>query len=452
VQGSEPNAVYVAAGFGGSGTSGNGGGGGVVETVTVQSTGAVPMTLYPAGSFFTGLGTVQAAFNSVFAGDGGSSAGAVGGAGGGIVNVSSSSSDGAYAVAAGAGGDGLTLGGLGGSVDSTNIALGSSTHSKALVIAGAGGDASAFVVNLNDPTPNQAEDAFGGQIGVGGNGGSIDGFTQAGSTGAHSDLIAGNGGSSLNYGTIFDATSNVGTGGSVTNTAVSGAYGNVAANVAINSYNDYPAGQTVANFVDVELRTGAGVLNDAGGYGGGGNVGIVVGVAGHIKDELNQPITEPTVESAEPAPGSINGSLINIVGRDLLAAVAGSVDQIAKIQFAENIEIPNGIIGAEKVENNQNGTPISEVNPATEQVVYEVYTNGVQILDANGNPIPVPVVGYAYVTAQGALNPNPVIAALGGIGSPSLDGALESGAIVLANPAENGLGQPITLPGAVFVL
>ena len=122
---------------------------------------------------------------------------------------------------------------------------------KGLVIAGAGGNAFAFVPNKDlvklspkdpgvpaDTAPNQSLNAFGGVIGHGGNGGSINGFTQSGQTGAHIDLIAGNGGSTENYGTIFDSVSHVGNGGSVTNVTITGDIGNIDPLVPIKSYND----------------------------------------------------------------------------------------------------------------------------------------------------------------------------------------------------------------------
>jgi hypothetical protein len=389
-----PSQVYVASGFGGDGTAGSGGAGGSVSGVSVPSRG----TFGP--------------FNAIFAGDGGDSSGAAGGVGGSIVTVSSSSTAAGYVFAAGAGGSGLTHGGAGGSVLGASVQLGAATQSgsagaKALVVAGAGGDATAFIADPVDSTPNQSLDAFGGQVGVGGNGGNISGFTQNGSTGAHMDFIAGNGGSTLDYGTIFDTKSYVGKGGSLINVSITGDFGNVAANVPIQSYNHNQAlgyDMTVTQYVDDVLRdpATAPVLNDS-----LGNIGIVVGIGGHIKSVVADTTNLPEVELSQPSTIPLNGSLLNIVGRDLMSAVAGAVDQIAKIQTAQNIEIPGGIVG---------GTSNAGTNKSGSS------TN--EYFDALGNLVFAPTLG----------------------------GSLFDGAVVLGSQPLNGFGQPITLPGAVYVL
>jgi hypothetical protein len=256
--------------------------------------------------------------------------------------VRSSSPEGSFAVVAGAGGDGLKQGGLGGSVTNAAISLGSSTLAKGLVIAGAGGDASAFVPNSNDQSPNQAKNAFGGTVGRGGNGGSIVNFTDGGNIGAHVDLIAGNGGSTLNFGIVTDTRNFVGIGGSIRNVTLTGDAGQLDPRIPIKSYNNLDAGESVAEFVQNNLRGSFGVLTDA-----DGNVGVVVGAAGRNKAVAADP-SNPLTFVDQPAAGSRNGSLIDFTARNLMSAIAGSVDRIASIHLAQNIRVPNGIIGADK--------------------------------------------------------------------------------------------------------
>ena len=224
--------------------------------------------------------------------------------------------------------------------------FGASTN-KALVIAGAGGDAHAFVPNrLNAGTPAAGEGyrAYGGRAGVGGQGGSIIGFTQTGSNLSHADLIAGNGGSTLNFGTFFDKASFVGNGGSVQNVTVSGTIGNTDSHVPIKSYNDLQSGQTVADFVNEVLRNPAVQipLNDS-----LGNVGIVVGASGSNKQEVLNPGTKPLVTSSVTLGLATNGSLISVTANGLMSAVAGSVDFIAGIQVVQALNIPDSVLAHE---------------------------------------------------------------------------------------------------------
>jgi hypothetical protein len=345
LSGPTPRTLQVIAGHGGDASSGNGGIGGSVEAINVSSRGSGP------------------AANRILAGDGGDSAGRRGGAGGQIFDIRSDSPEGSFAVVAGAGGTGLTVGGKGGSVVKAQISLGSSTQAKGLIIAGAGGDATAFTPNSNDPAANQGQNAFGGRVGRGGNGGSIIDFQQQGNTGAHFDLIAGNGGSTLNFGTVTDTTLFVGKGGSVRNVTLAGNVGSIIPGVGIKSYNNLDAGETVADFVENRLRGGFGQLTDA-----DGNVGIVVGAAGRNKAVAVDP-NQPLEFVDQPASGSRNGSLINISVNNLMSAVAGSVDRIASIQVSRDIRVPGGVIGADKAVIGQRDYLDRDGNPTSEPLL-----------------------------------------------------------------------------------
>ncbi len=377
-----PSLIEVLAGEGGNGFAGAGGSGGSVTGVIVDSTG-------------TGGG--QNSMNKMVAGDGGSSAGGHGGSGGSVSSIKSNSTNGSFAVAGGAGGEGLTFGGAGGSVVLTQIGVGASTISKGLIVAGQGGNATAFLPNSNDQEQFQAQLSFGGQVGHGGAGGGINGFTQIGNQSSHFDLIAGNGGNTINYGTPFDTVSYVGSGGSIQNVLLAGTVGQMDSSVAIKSYNDITTGQTMGDFVRDFIRNGT-QLDDS-----IGNVGIVVGAAGVDKSLPVDPQNQPGVYSAIPAPFGKNGSLVNLSARALMSAVAGSVDDIAAITVAQNIEITTSAIGSTKHN--------TSVDP-----------------------------GQEYLDATGAIINHPVI------GGGMLDGALIAGLIV------DGAGQPVPLGGQVFRL
>ena len=368
--GPTPRTVFMLAGQGGDGTTGNGGAGGGVSSVNIPSRG-------------NGL-----ASNRILAGDGGDSSGKFGGVGGNITNVISSSPEGSFALAAGAGGDGLKRGGLGGSVTTAVISLGSSPQAKGLIIAGAGGDASAFIPNAGDRTPNQVQNAFGGTIGRGGNGGSIVDFSDGGNIGSHVDLIAGNGGSTLNFGTVTDVKNYVGVGGSIRDIRLTGNAGQIDPNIPIKSYNAALSGETIAEFVQSNLREEFGVLNDA-----LGNVGVVVGAAGRNKAVVTNP-NEPLTFVDQPAQGSRNGSLIDFAARNLMSAVAGSVDRIASIFVAQNIRIPGGIIGADKVPLGERNYLDRDGNPTRNVVLDGRLVDGALVagalLDARGKAVTLP--------------------------------------------------------------
>ena len=354
-----PTILSIIAGNGGNGISGSGGAGGNVTSVIIPSTGTPGLVV---------LSGYQ--FDRIIAGDGGSSAGSTGGDGGRVSNVNVSASDGPLAIVGGAGGVGLFHGGTGGSVVDVTGAVGGNDAAKVLVIAGAGGDAHAFIPNPLDlsqsPTGSQAESllkqqqkAFGGRIGIGGAGGNIISFNQALAVSARVDLIAGNGGSTVNYGTVADTKSFVGRGGSIIDTNIAGSIGNLANDIAIKGYNDLNndgrADQTIAQFVQDNLRripadaliNPPPLLDDS-----FGNVGIVVGSAGRIKALQ----VSPGVVASLPATFALNGYLTNITARNLMSAVAGDVGLIAAIQVASGLKIGTGtgvnftpgVIGSDK--------------------------------------------------------------------------------------------------------
>jgi hypothetical protein len=318
-----PTSLTFIAGTGGSGTSGRGGNGGNVTDIDTPSTG-------------------EPVFDRILAGNGGSSSGNAGGNGGNVSGLVVSAGSGSMAIVAGAGGAGLQSGGRGGSVTKSFVTSGGSeTAGKVLVIAGAGGDASAFVPNPNEgPGLNIGLKAFGGKIGRGGNGGNINGFSQFDSIDVSIDLIAGNGGSTINYGNFRDSKVFVGKGGFIKNVDVRGSIGNVAEDQPIKAYND-PT-ESLTEWVDRYLRGifPLGPLNDS-----IGNVGIVAGAAGRIK-----PIAVEGGFETQPAPGAtkLNGSVQNITARLLMSAVAGDVNRLAAIHVAKNINITGGLVGSDK--------------------------------------------------------------------------------------------------------
>lgn len=350
-----PAVLSFLAGDGGNGTKGNGGPGGHVRNINTPSKGT-PSSGEPApidgqpvtigGEAISTRATVFT-YNRIIAGRGGNSAGGTGGDGGSVSNVISSNVDDPFVVAAGAAGSGLRVGGSGGGVSNVRLDIGGGSLAKALVIAGAGGSASAFVANPLDPAANQAEKAFGGQVGRGGHGGSIKNFTQQGGIGVHSDLIAGNGGDTLFYGSIADSTTFVGRGGSIEGITVAGNVGNVLGTIPIKSYNDLRRGQTVADFIESSLldRFSGGAIGDD-----VGNVGAVVGSAGRLKPVFvgfnadNDPIFQSL-----PARNGINGDFNQVTARNILSAVAGSVDRIASIRAVHDVSvIATGRVGTDK--------------------------------------------------------------------------------------------------------
>jgi hypothetical protein len=342
--GANPGLLVFIAGNGGDGTRGNGGVGGSVSALSVSSLG----THKPGDKVLSGF-----SYNHIIAGNGGDSANAAGGAGGSVLNINTTASDNTYAVAAGAGGNGLLAGGLGGSVKTLALAVGG----KGLVVAGNGGDAGGF---LGDGGPMPS--GFGGKIGKGGNGGSIVNFVQLGASAVHVDLIAGNGGDSVNFGSLNNLTEGVkyvGTGGSIVGVTAQGSLGNTKdPTVAIKSYNDILLGETMADFVDRVLRTptDAVLVDDA-----HGNVGVVVGASGRLSSNFfGYDANGKAIFKSIAAFGGINGDLLNLRAGAVLAAVAGNVERVAPIRTVSNLSLydPNHPertqlhIGFDKVDSN----------------------------------------------------------------------------------------------------
>jgi hypothetical protein len=324
-----PTSFTIFAGFGGNGTIGNGGAGGYVTNISVSASG------YGSDLF-------DVNYNRIVAGAGGSSSGGAGGAGGYISSVDTASiaATSQDVLAAGAGGAGLTAGGVGGSVASAIADAGSNAGTgKVVIIAGDGG-ASYSAKPAPSTTPAEAAEnvvvAIGGVNGPGGAGGSITDFTQQGSVTTHVDLIAGNGGATLNHSVLAGnaTTDNSGAGGSITNASIQGSIGNSSATVAIKSYNDIFAGQTMQDFVDSYiLGDVTGVMSDA-----VGNVGLVAGAAGRVEGGL-------------PSMDGVNGSVSDVHAQNIMSMVAGNVDQVELIRSLTDYGstlTAGGILGANK--------------------------------------------------------------------------------------------------------
>jgi hypothetical protein len=380
-----PTLLTALAGNGGAGVTGNGGNGGNISSLQ-------------------GSGTAYANHSSqadlILAGNGGSSFGGRGGKGGSIIDAVISAGGGGIVTAAGAGGDGLKAGGSGGSVIGTtaNAPAPQTASSKVLVVAGAGGNAYAssastlLAQGFASDAISASVLAFGNTNGVGGTGGSINGFVQTGSVVTSVDLIAGNGGSTINFGTSSPLEKlYVGVGGSISNVNIQGTIGNTDPAAAILAYGTSSSqygdpAAFLSGIHDVAVAYGqdplfnpAPQLSDA-----DGNVGLVAGAAGRVKGDL-------------PAAQGINGSVNNLTARAIMSMVAGSVDRIASVQSAQNISISlnNGDLGTDK-------------NYLGSQGTYDY-------LDGNGNYIVNPL-GNQNITG------------------PVLNGALIDGAIVTKNP------------------
>lgn len=385
-----PAIVSFLGGDGGNSTKGPAGIGGSVKNIATASTGTPNPFSFSATAF---------TFSRVIAGRGGDSSGNNGGNGGGVSGINITAQNNPLAVVSGAGGDGLFRGGNGGSVLDSIVQIGNSSFAKAVIISGDGGDATAYLANAFDPASLQtAVKAFGGKVGRGGNGGGISGIRQLGGVLTRMDLIAGNGGDTVNYGTIADLSSFVGKGGSISNVVADGIIGNFDSQVPIKSYNDIRGGETMDDFVRHSLRdeSSPGSVSDT-----VGNVGIVTGAAGRVKavfngyDNANQPIFPST-----PAVGGVNGSLTSITARGIMSAVAGSVERIAAIQSVKDIKLTgSGSIGADK-------------------------PGDVRFLTKDLTPTP----------------------------SPVLDGVLIDGALVCRSRPTNLAGQSVNLGADVYIL
>lgn len=321
--GSGPTAVSVIAGNGGTGIIGNGGTGGSIDDVEITGSGKSSNLFY----IFQGQN-----FNRFIAGNGGDSYGAIGGNGGTISSLNVTSTGASIAIASGAGGDGLTKGGLGGNLISTIAAASPLVSGKILAIAGAGGDAFAFTSASISTNPDLADltQAYGGTLGFGGNGGSISGFTQAGVINISTDLIAGDGGATRNYGTAADTKFNVGKGGSISNISLAGTAGSTDPSVEILSYTD--PGESNQQFVEsVLLADPSAVIDNT-----LGNVGVIVGISG-------------SVANGNPSTSSLNGSVTGFKASSIMSMIAGSVDRISSILSVSGLQISaGGVLGAAK--------------------------------------------------------------------------------------------------------
>lgn len=340
--------VGILAGHGGTGSNGLGGAGGSISKVSYTTLGNSFDGIFP----LVEVGEVPPplfTYSRLLAGNGGESFGSVGGAGGKITDSVVGVVDGTIAIVGGAGGSGLHQGGAGGALTNLKLTgLSDSTTAKGLFIAGAGGDARSYLPNPGEeetnPVSEQAKKAFGGRIGRGGVGGSISNIQVQGTESSHVDFIAGNGGSTIHYGDIYDTKTYVGNGGSIQNIAFNGKVGNTELAVAIKSYNDILNGETLKDYVERKIRIGEDVfetLSDA-----NGNVGFVVGSAGRNKAVADE--DAPLDFNSKPATGAKNGSLININVSMIMSAVAGSVDRIASIQLAQNVFTSGNVFGSDK--------------------------------------------------------------------------------------------------------
>jgi len=302
----KPATLIALAGHGGKGVTGAGGAGGGVSgfQVTVAAVG--------------GIGLVSA-------GDGGSGSASIGGAGGEVRNATLTADAGASVVLAGAGGSGLRAGGAGGAIAAANVNSGALTDARVVAMAGAGGDAHGVTLKTivregSAPVaPFAAVYALGLTDGRGANGGSVSGFTQPQATQASTDLVAGNGGGTVNFGRISDLQPLVGRGGSMTDIKLAGNAGILDPNVAIRPY--------AADFAE-QLRSGGITVinNDTRGVG---NVGVVVGAGGFVRND-------------QPASGALSGSVQSFTAKNVMSMVAGSVDRIAAIVSVSGLQLQGG--------------------------------------------------------------------------------------------------------------
>lgn len=353
---SVPTSSTIIGGAGGNATIGAGGTGGGISDVEVAANGngllytfnfSNPTILDDVLDAVTSI--VPITYNRTVAGPGGTSAGGAGGVGGGIssINTTSTAATAQNVVAAGAGGAGLTAGGAGGDISSIIVDAGSVTgEGKVVVIAGDGGTSSS-----GKPLPGaNPVTSIGGVDGPGGAGGNINGVTQPTNTNTDVDLIAGNGGATINHGVAYGnaTTDNSGVGGSISNVSVAGSIGNIDPLVAIQSYNNIftgvtsngiVTGTTMQDFVDnYILGTPSAPMDDS-----VGNVGLVAGAAGFVEGSQTGTMV--------PSTDGINGSVTNIHAENIMSMVAGNVDKIALIQSLTNygVTITDGVLGANKI-------------------------------------------------------------------------------------------------------
>ncbi len=395
-QSAVPTALTVLTGNGGIGVSGAGGAGGAVTNFSSNATGLTSFI----GEPLTGVARI-------IAGNGGTSYGAAGGVGGTLNNVTATATSTPMVVAGGAGGDGLTLGGDGGSVTNSQLNSAALQIGKLLVVAGKGGDATAAQpqditlpgdVAGTDYTNDLAHTvlAFGNTRGIGGNGGNITNITQPVGAQTAVDLIAGNGGSTLNASTVTTASTGVGHGGSVTGVTLTGTVGAISRDVSLGAITNPPI-QAYAYTDDLGVTTTMpisaiinlladqnsqiGSLNDTANANAlltiTGNVGIVAGQAGLVR-------------GAQPASDGVNGDVTNISASSIMSIVAGSVTNVAPVRIVSGITVTNndGVLGADKslLGDARANSPygpngvLDYFNPATNQVVTNL-TAGDALID-----------------------------------------------------------------------
>lgn len=343
---STPLNLSVLAGSGGNGSLGRGGAGGTINGIQATSTGrgtlydfdfSDPLNVIDITDAVVGLTPVT--YNRIIAGAGGNSGGALGGVGGSVLHVQSGASSGGFVTAAGKGGNALLTGGAGGNLTDVHLTA-DPASGKVLFVAGDGGDTFASTPP-NPATGQQFIHAFGGVRAFGGAGGSMNNVSQDGSSGVNVDLIAGNGGSTVNFGTAADLAPHVGRGGSVVGVRIAGNIGNSDPSVAIKSYNSLAAGETMSDFIKVNfLGSPLATLDDT-----LGNVGLVAGAAGRVRDNDG-------VNGLDPTSFALNGVVANVSASNIMSAVAGSVERIASIQAISNIVVTTtgGTFGANKAD------------------------------------------------------------------------------------------------------
>ena len=352
-QSAVPTALTVTTGNGGIGVSGAGGTGGAITRFSSNATG---LTNFSSDNL-TGLARV-------ITGDGGTSYGAAGGIGGTINSTTATATSTPMVVAGGAGGTGLTVGGNGGSVTNSQLNSAALQIGKMLVVGGVGGDALAAQpqditltgdIRGTDYSNDLAHTvlAFGGIRGTGGNGGNITNITQPVGAQTAVDLIAGNGGSTINAGTVTSGGSGVGIGGSVTGVTLTGTVGAISRDVSLGAITNPPIksysftnadgtiNHSISAFIDFLAQPGNTdfPLIDA-----VGNVGIVAGQAGLVR-------------GGQPAQNGVNGDVINITATSIMSIVAGSVDRVAPVRVVSGLTVTNsdGVLGADKSPNSPYG-------------------------------------------------------------------------------------------------
>ncbi len=361
--------VALSTGSGGSGLTGGHGGSisGFVNRVTgIGTPFTATVTTGDGGDGVLGDGgrgghvsgseiTASSELIPVLAGDGGLSAAAKGGAGGALSQSVFVADTGSLVFAAGAGGNGFLAGGGGGQISSVTLNASALDNGRVVAIAGDGGHASAVSasqIQKENPPPPGADPlvwslfqqiwAMGSSNGRGGAGGGISSLTQPNSIQVSTDLIAGNGGNTLNYGLTSDAATGAGAGGSLKAIKLAGDAGIIAAATPIRSY--VPFGSPMAVFTS-DIRTGAvTALSPA-----TGNVGVLAGASGLVR-------------GGEPASAGVAGSITGFEARNILSMVAGSVDRIAAITSVSGVSVPaGGKIGVFKA-TDANDVPIVHVN------------------------------------------------------------------------------------------